>query len=78
MTWSVVVNPIRCRGHGICVLLFSDGMELDRWGFGRTLEVEFEGKGHLRQAYRAARACPNGAITVAVEQTGGGDSLSSG
>jgi ferredoxin len=72
MKWTVRINPIRCRGHGICVLLFAEGVELDRWGYGRTLDVEFEGQRHLRQAHRAARACPNGAITVAVEPSDGG------
>ena len=31
----VHVDPTRCRGHGICTLFFADGLELDRWGFGR-------------------------------------------
>lgn len=70
MKWSVRVNPIRCRGHGICVLLFSEGLELDRWGYGRAIDVEFEGRRGLRQAHRAARACPNGAITVVEEPSG--------
>lgn len=71
MKWTVHINPIRCRGHGICVLLFADGVELDRWGYGRALDVEFDGRRALRQAQRAARACPNGAITVAIEQSAG-------
>lgn len=72
MKWAVRINPIRCRGHGICVLLFAEGVELDRWGYGRTLDLEFEGRRRLRQAQRAARACPNGAITVAIEHSQSG------
>jgi len=62
----VHLDPTRCRGHGMCALLFPDGLELDRWGFGRSLDVELDGRRHLRQAHRAARACPNGAISVFV------------
>ena len=36
----VRIDPIRCRGHAICALLFSDGLELDEWGFGRVVGTE--------------------------------------
>ena len=57
------IDPTRCRGHGICALLFSDAIELDHWGFGRPRDAELEGRRRIRQARRAARACPNRAIS---------------
>ena len=69
MTKVVVhVDPTRCRGHGICALMYPDGVELDHWGFGRPLEEPGEGRRRLAQARRAARACPNGALTVSVQE----------
>ena len=62
----VHVDPTRCRGHGICALMFSEALELDRWGYGRSIDVEHEGRRSLVQARRAARACPNGAISFTV------------
>ncbi len=64
----VRVDPTRCRGHGICALMFPEGLELDRWGYGRPLDEELEGRRRLAQARRAARACPNGAVSFTVEE----------
>ena len=63
-TVLVRINPIRCRGHAICSLLFSEGIELDQWGYGRVAEETAEGRRSIRRAYRAAAACPNGAVEV--------------
>ncbi len=63
----VRVDPTRCRGHGICALMFPDGIELDRWGYGRALPDEPGGRRAVAAATRAARACPNDAITFRVE-----------
>lgn len=67
----VHVDPTRCRGHGICALMFPEGLELDRWGYGRPLDEAHEGRRRLAQARRAERACPNGAISFTVEETSG-------
>jgi ferredoxin len=64
MSVKVRIDPIRCRGHAICALLFSDGVELDDWGFGRVFEATPDGRDGLRRARRAAAACPNGAIVI--------------
>ncbi len=64
----VHVDPTRCRGHGICALMFPEGLELDRWGYGRPLDELHEGRRRLAQARRAERACPNGAISFTVEE----------
>jgi len=46
--------------------MFPEGLELDRWGYGRALDGEHEGRRSLVQARRAQRACPNGAISFSV------------
>ncbi len=68
MNVVVRVDPTCCRGHGICALMFPDGVELDRWGYGRPLDVVPGGRRSLAQARRAQRACPNGAISFTVEE----------
>jgi len=64
MTTVVRIDPTLCRGHAICALYFADGIELDRWGFGRVVEPTPRTRRALRRAVRAAAACPNGAVTV--------------
>jgi len=64
MSVRVRIDPIRCRGHAICALLFSEGVELDEWGFGRVVDASPEHRDGLRRAVRAAAACPNGAIVI--------------
>ena len=46
--------------------MFAEALELDRWGYGRTLDAEHEGRRSLVHARRAQRACPNGAISFTV------------
>lgn len=60
----VRIDPTRCRGHAICALLFSEGVELDRWGYGRVVVASSEGRRLVKRARRAAAACPNGAVVV--------------
>ncbi len=67
VTVVVRVDPTRCRGHGICALLCSEGIELDRWGYGRPLAEAPRGRRALTRAVRAERACPNQAISVTTE-----------
>ena len=46
--------------------MFAEALELDRWGYGRTLDAEHEGRRSLVRARRAQRACPNGAVSFTV------------
>ena len=71
----VRLDPTRCRGHGICALMFPDGVELDRWGYGRVLDDVPGGRRSLVQARRAQRACPNEAISFTVEESDAGSHL---
>jgi ferredoxin len=58
------IDPILCRGHAICALFFSDGVDLDQWGFGKVTVVDVDSPRDVRRARRAAAACPNGAFVV--------------
>ncbi len=69
------VDPTRCRGHGICALYFKDGVELDHWGYARAIDPPAQGRRAIARARRAARACPNDAISYEVVDTRTGDSL---
>jgi len=72
MTAALRIDPTRCRGHAICALLFSDGIELDHWGYGHVVESVLSDPRSIRRASRAAAACPNRAIVV-VQRGGAAD-----
>ncbi len=69
MSVVVRIDPTRCRGHAICALFFSDGIELDEWGYGRITEVSPVSRRQVKRAMRAAAACPNDAIVVIDRET---------
>ena len=60
----IIVDMTRCRGSGMCALLFSDLIDLDRYGFPVVLETDLKRSSDLARARRAARACPHGALSV--------------
>ena len=70
MKLRMKVDPTRCRGYGICVLFFPEGLELDGWGYGRAMEPELDSQTLLRRAHRVVRGCPNGAISLVEEEAG--------
>jgi ferredoxin len=57
------VNPIECRGHGLCAELFPEWIRLDEWGYPivdpREIPRQFEA-----HAKRAASACPTLALLL--------------
>jgi ferredoxin len=63
MSERVVVDPIRCSGHGLCAELFPERIELDDWGYpmidGRPVPPEL--RAHARNA---VRACPAVALRL--------------
>lgn len=64
MSVEVRIDPTLCRGHAICALFFSEGIELDQWGFGKVTVAVADTPRDVRRARRAASACPNGALVV--------------
>jgi ferredoxin len=63
MSRHLRVNPIACEAHGMCAELLPERITLDEWGYplldGRQLEP-----GLVRNAERAAQACPTFALLV--------------
>jgi ferredoxin len=57
------VNPIECRGHGLCAQLLPEWIRLDEWGYpiveGREIPRDLE-----QHAKRAASACPTLALLL--------------
>ncbi len=64
MKSRLVVDLTRCRGHGICMLVFGDRIELDRWGFPVVDDADLDSARLLRRARRAVAACPAGALRI--------------
>lgn len=64
MSFRLTVDPIRCEGHGICVLMFPDRVDLDEWGFPVVGPEPFDEKHLVRRAKRAVAACPKQALVI--------------
>lgn len=64
MSDRIVVDLTLCRGHGMCMLLCGDGIELDEWGFPVVHAAELDSRAMLRHARRAVAACPAGALRI--------------
>ena len=62
--YKVVIDPVRCDGHGICALFFAGGIALDEWGYPVVNRGPIGGDRRLRRAHRAVAACPEGAIRL--------------
>ena len=61
---GVVVDPVRCSGHGICALMLPERVDLDRWGYPIVDTSSIASRRVQRQARRAARACPRKALVL--------------
>jgi len=63
VTRSLRVNPIACKGHGLCAELLPERIALDDWGYPivdpRPLTPELE-----RHAQQAVDACPTLALLL--------------
>lgn len=60
----IVVNPISCKGHGLCAELLPEMIRLDDWGYPiiDPSPVPPHLEAHLK---RAIAACPTLALLVA-------------
>ena len=63
MTDSILVDMVRCAGHGICAHVLPERVTLDPWGFAIADPEPLAGA-VLRKARRAARACPRRALLI--------------
>jgi len=61
MSYRLVLNPIKCVGHGMCAELFPERITLDDWGYPiidpKPIPVNLED--HAR---RACAVCPTLAL----------------
>jgi ferredoxin len=67
MSERIVVDPIRCTGHGLCAELFPERIELDDWGYPMVGDgaVAPELRLHARHA---VNACPVVALRLVSER----------
>ena len=57
MTEHLSVDPIACRGHGLCAELLPEHIRLDEWGYP-VLDGREVPRALRREARRAVRDCP--------------------
>jgi ferredoxin len=60
----LVLDPIRCQGHGICALCCPERITLDQWGYPKLDPTPLARPAELARARRAVAACPKGALTL--------------
>lgn len=60
----LVVDPVRCEGHGICMLFFDERVDLDEWGYAVVDSAAFVAPPLVRRARRAVHACPQQALLL--------------
>jgi len=65
----VVVDMIRCEGHGICAELFPERISLDDWGFP-IVDPTPVPPGLETHARRAADLCPTLAVLLRTVEPG--------
>jgi ferredoxin len=58
---TLVLDPIKCDGRGMCHDAAPDLVELDEWGYpllpGGTLRASLT-RGDMKSAHEATHACP--------------------
>jgi ferredoxin len=62
----LAVDRIACTGHGVCAELLPEGVTLDEWGYPLVAAGEVP-RNLVRQARRAAAACPVRALLLEVK-----------
>lgn len=67
VTEVLVVDPIRCRAHGLCAELLPGDVTLDDWGYP-VLPTGPVPAGRVAEARRATRVCPT--LALALRSTG--------
>lgn len=62
-TWhvSLVVDPTKCDGHGVCHELFPEWVMMDRWGYPMVSDADVP-PGLFDHARRAVGECPRLAL----------------
>ncbi len=58
---TLVVDPTRCDGHGVCAELFPEWVKVDHWGYP-VIDQEAIPAALVDHARRAVAACPRMAL----------------
>jgi len=61
----LVLDASRCDRHGMCSVVCPERISLDPWGFAVVDPALITRRSTLRKASRAARCCPERALSVA-------------
>lgn len=64
----LVLDPIRCTGHGLCAELLPESIAVDEWGYP-MLSAGDVPRDLLRRARQVAATCPTRALTLARDDT---------
>jgi ferredoxin len=56
-TGGIVINRIKCDGHGVCAELLPESIELDEWGYP-IIDARPVPERLLAHARRAVASCP--------------------
>jgi ferredoxin len=76
MAQRLLIDRIRCDGHGLCAELLPEMVELDEWGYPILAPGPIPE--HLREhAGRAVAACPVLALRLQLTRDGGDHGLAS-
>lgn len=59
----LAINPIACRGFGVCAELLPENVRLDEWGYP-IMDHRSLGVGLLEHARRAVAECPTMALRL--------------
>ena len=57
MSTHIVLDPIRCDGHGYCAEILPEQIQLDDWGFPILAQGAVP-EALLEHAQRAVKTCP--------------------
>jgi ferredoxin len=63
MNERLLVNPIECKGHGVCAELLPELITLDEWGYP-IVDPGPLGPSLERHARQAVAACPTLALRL--------------
>ncbi|WP_299051949.1 ferredoxin [uncultured Nocardioides sp.] len=63
------VDPVACRGHGLCAELLPELVTVDEWGYPVVADARVP-PALLARARRAVRACPVLALRAQAEVSG--------
>jgi ferredoxin len=74
MSGRIVVDPIRCDGHGLCAELLPERITLDEWGYP-IIDPAAVPPALEAHARRAVKTCPTLALALRPARDAGAGTL---